>query len=162
MQSGETAPFDRARDLVARAIAGGSLAGVATIATIALCGRRETRSAAAPINATSHILWGDAAGRTNAVDLEHTLPGVLINTAAGMFWALVHELVLARLARRDRAAAATSGAVVAALAYVVDYHLIPRRLSPGWELRLSRRSVALGFIALGASLSIAQLVRARR
>ena len=82
--------------------------------------------------------------------------------SAGLFWALVHELVLERLPPHNRAAAAASGAAVAGLAYVVDYHLIPRRLSPGWELRLPRKSVALGFAVLGLTLAVAGLARARR
>jgi hypothetical protein len=90
------------------------------------------------------------------------VPGLLINTGAGMFWALVQELLLARSHYRDRATAAATGAAVGALAYAVDYHLIPRRLTPGWELRLSRRGVALGFVALGVSLAVAGLLRARR
>lgn len=150
------------RELLARAATAGSFAGLITTAAVAQAGARETGSAAAPINATSHVLWGDDAGQTDAVDLKHTLPGLLINVGAGVFWALVHELVLERLPRRDRATAAASGAAVAGLAYVVDYHLIPRRLSPGWELRLPRKSVALGFVALGLSLAVAGLARARR
>jgi hypothetical protein len=57
---------------------------------------------------------------------------------------------------------AGSGAVVGGLAYLVDYHLIPRRLTPGWELRVSRGSVALGFAALGLSLGLAAVLRTRR
>jgi hypothetical protein len=147
--------------LITRAIARGSLAGVVTTAAVALAGRREARSAVAPINATSHVLWGDEAGRADAVDLKHTLPGLLINTGAGVFWALVHELLLPQSHRRDRATRVATGAAVSALAYAVDYHLIPRRLTPGWELRLSQRGVALGFIALGASLAVAGFLRAR-
>ena len=152
----------RARSLVARAIASGSLAGLATTATVALCGARQAGSAAAPINATSHVLWGDEARSANAVDVKHTVSGLLINTGAGVFWSLVHELALRRSRNRGRATAAATGAAVAALAYVVDYHLIPRRLTPGWELRLPRRSVALGFVALGAALAVAGFCRARR
>jgi hypothetical protein len=157
-----TEPAQQPQTLVARAIAAGSLAGLATTATLAVCGARDAGSGAAPINATSHVLWGDEAGTTDAIDIKHTVPGLLINTGAGIFWALVNELVLARLKDRDRAAAVASGAAVAGLAYVVDYHLIPRRLTPGWELRLSRRSVALGFVALGATLAVAGYLRARR
>ncbi len=153
---------ERSPSLLAHAVAAGSLAGLATTAAVALSGRHETGSGVAPINATSHVLWGDEAGATDAVDVKHTLPGMLINVGAGVFWALVHELVLERLPRRDAAATVASGAAVAGLAYVVDYHLIPRRLSPGWELRVSRKSVALGFVALGLSLCVAGLVRARR
>jgi hypothetical protein len=149
-------------DAIARALSSGSLAGLVTTAAVALAGRREARSAVAPINATSHVLWGDEAGTADAVDLKHTLPGLLINAGAGVFWALTRELLLARLPARNRATAAATGAAVGALAYAVDYHLIPRRLTPGWELRLSRRGVALGFVALGASLAVAGWLRRRR
>jgi hypothetical protein len=147
---------------VTRGVATGALAGLATTAAVALCGVREIGSGVAPINATSHVLWGDEAGAADAVDVKHTLPGLLINVGAGVFWALAYEALLELSPRRDRAAAMASGAAIAGLAYVVDYHLIPRRLTPGWELRLPRRSVAHAFVALGASLCIAGLARARR
>ncbi len=146
---------------LSRAVAVGALAGVATTAVVALCGQRETGNAVAPINATSHVLWGDEAAAADAVDLKHTLPGVVINAGAGVFWACVQQLLLGRVARTHGAAVA-SGVAVASLAYVVDYHLIPRRLSPGWELRVSGRSVALGFVALGVSLALAALAGVRR
>ena len=145
-----------------RALSSGSLAGIATTAAVSLVGLREQSNAVAPINATSHVLWGDEAGAADEVDLKHTVPGLLINTGAGVFWALIHELLLERVRPRDAAEGAASGAAVAALAYVVDYHLIPRRLSPGWELRVSRRGVALGFATLGACLALSGILRARR
>jgi hypothetical protein len=148
-------------ETLSRAVAVGSLAGVATTVVVALCGQRETGNPVAPINATSHVLWGDEAAAADAVDMKHTLPGVVINAGAGVFWACVQQLLLKRVPRTNGAAVA-SGVAVAALAYVVDYHLIPRRLSPGWELRVSGRSVALGFVALGASLALAALAGARR
>jgi hypothetical protein len=149
-------------DTIARALSNGSVAGLVTTAAVALAGRREARSAAAPVNATSHVMWGDEAATVDGVDLKHTVPGLLINAGAGVFWALVHELLLARSPSRDRATAAAAGAAVGALAYAVDYHLVPRRLTPGWELRLSRRGVALGFVALGASLAVAGWLRGHR
>jgi hypothetical protein len=147
--------------LLIRAAKTGSLAGAATTAAIAWLGAREAGSAAGPINATSHVLWGDEAGATDAIDVKHTLPGLLINGGAGVFWALVYELLRSRARPGDRAAALANGAAVAGLAYVVDYHLIPRRLTPGWELRLSRRSVALGFVVLGAALGLSGVRRVR-
>jgi hypothetical protein len=150
------------QQLVVRALGPGSFAGLATMAVVALAGMRESRSGAGPINATSHVIWGDKAGSADSVDLKHTLPGVLINGGAGVFWALAHELLRTRVRRRGPVAAVAGGAAVAGLAYLVDYHVIPRRLSPGWELRLSRGSVALGFVALGLSLAVAELARRPR
>ena len=150
------------RALIARAMTSGTFAGLATTAAVALCSARDGGSAVAPINATSHVLWGDEAGNADAVDVKHTVPGLLINAGAGVFWALVQELVLGSSRNPNRATAAASGAAVAAVAYVVDYHLIPRRLTPGWELRLPRRSVALAFVALGVTLGIAALLHPRR
>jgi hypothetical protein len=153
---------DEAPPTLKRAIATGLVAGLATTAAVAARGFRETGSGVAPINATSHVLWGDEAGKTNAVDVKHTATGLLINAGAGVFWAFVQELLLRRMKHRDRATVAATGAAVAGLAKVVDYHLIPRRLTPGWELRLSRRSVALGFVVLGVSLAVARLLQSRR
>jgi hypothetical protein len=150
------------QQIVVRALGRGSFAGLATMATVALAGMREARSGVGPINATSHVIWGDKAATTDIVDLKHTLPGVLINGGAGVFWALVHELLQTRVRRDGPVATVACGAAVASLAYVVDYHLIPRRLTPGWELRLSRGSVALGFVALGFSLVVAELAGPRR
>jgi hypothetical protein len=152
-----------AAPLVGRALTSGVFAGLATTAVLALLGRREAGSGAAPINATSHVLWGDDdAGSADAVDAKHTAAGLLINVGAGVFWSFVKELLLELTGRRSRAAAATTGAAVAGLAHAVDYRLIPRRLTPGWELRLSPRSVALGFVALGVALAVAGLARSTR
>jgi hypothetical protein len=46
----------------------------------------------------------------------------------------------------------------AAIAGAVDYGLVPRRLSPGWEHALPPRGVAAGFAALGLGLALGALV----
>jgi hypothetical protein len=52
---------------------------------------------------------------------------------------------------------ATGAVGVAALAYVTDYHLIPRRFTPGFELSLSRHSFPWLYAALAAGLFIPYL-----
>jgi hypothetical protein len=151
-----------ARETLSRSVMRGALAGALAAAVVALRGLREAGSAAAPINATSHGIWGDVAGTVDTVDAKHTATGLLLNVGAGVFWAFLQELAHTRVRPRGRAAAAASGFAVAGLAYVVDYHLIPRRLSPGWELRVSQRSVAYGFVALGAALALAGLMSSPR
>jgi hypothetical protein len=142
----------------------GSIACVATLAAAALLGKRERGSAVAPINATSHILWGEEdAARARVPDIKHTVPGVALNEGACVFWAAFYEKAFGHRAERgDVAAAVAGGGAIAALAYLVDYHLVSKRLTPGWELQLSGRSLAVMYAALALSFPLRGLMRRRR
>lgn len=59
-------------------------------------------------------------------------------------------------------AALLGGAATAALAYLTDYHVVPRRLTPGVEKRLTGRSLFLVFGALAVGLSAGAWLRRRR
>jgi hypothetical protein len=138
----------------------GSIACIATLAAAALCGARRNGNAVAPVNATSHVLWGEEAGRALAVDAKHTVPGVALNEGACVFWAAFYEKAFGGAADRGNTAAAfAGGGAIAALAYLVDYHLVSKRLTPGWELHLDRRSLAVVYAALALSLPLRGLLR---
>lgn len=140
----------------------GAAGALAAGAAVALRGRRDSGSALAPINATSHVLWGDEAADVEHATLPHTLPGVLINAGAGMWWALVLQMLFGEAVdRRGLPTAVLAGAATAALAYVVDYHLVPKRLMPGWELRMTRRSLYASLGAMGAGLALGALLSRR-
>ena len=126
------------------ALIAGSIVSVFTIAAVALRGRADSGSAVAPINATTHVVYGPEAGDIEAPDLGHTLPGLAINAGASVLWATVYERLFGG-ARQPGAVGKSllGGGVVAALAYLVDYHLVPKRLTPGWEERVSGRSLAV-------------------
>lgn len=148
----------------------GALAGCATTLAAAVAGRRVTGSYTAPLNATSHFLWGERAGWQNRPSLKFTATGVATNFAASVFWALFYEGLAARR-KRTPARALADATLVCAAAYVTDYHLVPKRLTPGWEMRLPGRALAAvyGALALGlcardllqTSDSRARLTRAR-
>lgn len=149
--------------LVTRALTSGTVSGLATSAIAALAGKRETTSYAAPLNATSHILWGEKAALHNDTSLKYTGSGFLLNHMAAIMWAAVYEKWVVPAVSRWSAtrpsiaplAAAAGGVAVAAGAYVTDYYLVPRRFTPGYEMRLSGRSLALiyGALALGLAAS---------
>lgn len=148
-----------------RSLASGTVAGLAVSAVAALAGKRETASYAAPINATSHILWGDEAARHDRASLKYTATGFVLNHLAAVMWAAVHERWVAPAVARWSAtrpslaplAATAGGAAVAAGAYVTDYYLVPRRFTPGYEKRLSGQSLALIYGALALGLAAATL-----
>ncbi|HWA78516.1 MAG TPA: hypothetical protein VG937_39545 [Polyangiaceae bacterium] len=121
-----------------------------TLATAAL-GKLQCGSAAAPLNATSHIVWGDNAKRRDDTDVRHTLVGAVLNAAAMVSWPTVQHLLFPR--PRARWGSLATGATVAALAYVTDYYVVPKRFTPGFEARLSRAGLATVYAALAAALA---------
>lgn len=145
------------------ALISGTLAGIATAVAETLCGQAEHRGAASPLNAVSHIAWGDEAARHKDVSLKYTGTGFLFNHAAAVMWASVYEHWFGQAAERGEVGKAlTGGAAVAGLAYLTDYHLVPERLTPGFEKRLSGRSMAAVFGALALSLPLRGLIQGSR
>src|SRR5689334_13307947 len=87
-------------EMIADGLWEGAAATAATTAVAAACGETELKSAVAPLNAVSHIIWGDEAAVETDTSVQYTLPGVLLNSAAVSSWAILQELVFGR--RRER------------------------------------------------------------
>ena len=138
--------------MIVRALISGGLAAAATTLVAAVAGRRFVGSYAAPLNATSHFLWGDKAARKNGVSLRYTAVGLAANAGACVFWALLYEALSKRRPIRN-------AALVSAAAYVTDYYVVPCRLTPGFELRLPGRALAAIYGALTLGLSARDVAR---
>jgi hypothetical protein len=136
-----------------RSLLNGSVTNLCVAAMAAWCGRQEHGRTITPVNAISHILWGDQAAATNDVSWKYTGAGLALNEAACVFWALLYE-ALAQRRTTGPARRVLYGAGVAALAYVTDYHLIPRRFTPGFELHLPRRRFLPIYAGLAAGLLV--------
>ncbi|WP_019140500.1 hypothetical protein [Noviherbaspirillum massiliense] len=143
---------------VRQALVSGTVAAATTSLAAALAGKRETGSYVAPLNATSHIIWGDQEARQNDTSFKYTLTGVLLNYGAGIFWAAFYERWFGRGghpdAQRSLSRPLIGAAVVTAGAYLTDYYLVPKRFTPGYELRLSGKSLLAiyGALALGLAM----------
>lgn len=141
--------------------AAGVAATAATTATILLLGYRRDQTAWAPLNAVGHIAFGDEAARHTEFSARYTATGAALNSAAVLSWAAVYSGAMLLLPRKTWPAAVATGAGVAALAYVVDYHVMPRRLTPGFEKRLSGQSMFAIYSTLAAGLAAGWLMRTR-
>lgn len=149
-------------ELMTRTLQTAGPATAATTVAAAACGARDAESTAAPINAVSHIAWGDEAAQHDAPSLKYTATGAALNAAAIASWAAVYEMGFGKPARRGEVKTALLGGVAtAALAYVTDYYVVPRRLTPGFEKRLSPLSMFAVYAALAASLPLASLAAGR-
>ncbi|MEI7037602.1 hypothetical protein [Fulvimonas yonginensis] len=129
----------------------GTVAGLAAAAALALLAKSEGKGALQPINATSHWLHGEKAAECDALDAPHTLVGFATHCASAVFWALPFEFWRARRRPRSAGALLRGACTTSAVAAAVDYGVTPKRLTPGWELVLSKRAMvaAYGALALG-------------
>lgn len=144
------------------AVVSGSVASVVSTAALALLSTVEGRGAAQPTNATSHWWYGDRAARVASPSAAETAVGYATNHAAAIFWALLFETLRSRLSVRSLSGSAQLAAATAMVAAVVDYGLVPKRLTPGWELVLSRKSTAAAFLALAAGLTLGGMLSEQR
>ena len=139
--------------------AGAALASAAVAASFA---KAEGKGALQPLNATSHWLHGEAAGRVSRLDGSHSGVGIATHILSALFWAVPYALWLR--SAPDRSPGRSPGEIVggaaatAIVAAAVDYGAMPRRLSPGWELALDRPGIAATFVGLGLGLAGGALV----
>lgn len=140
--------------LLGRAAISGTVASVTSTLTLAAAAKAERRGALRPVNATSHWLNGPAAAEVREADMAHTGVGYGTHHAATFFWAVLFESLVGRRRAPTILAIAQDAAVTGAVAAAVDYIATPKRFTPGWEYVLSKRSMALTYVALSAGLMI--------
>ena len=135
------------------ALVSGSSASLASAVALGVAARLEGKRALQPINATSHWLHGDAAASHTGLDWTHTGVGYATNHLASIFWAVFFETWLQRRRLQGRGLLLRDALVMSVIAAAVDYQATPRRFTPGWELVLSRKGMALGYAGLAIGLA---------
>lgn len=144
------------------AVISGTLASVLSTGLLAWLGNRRVGKPFAPTNATSHWLWGDTES-FNAVEpsLRHTAVGYATHHASAWMWALFYHRLLATEQERTPATVLRDAAVVTAVAACVDYGLVPKRLTPGFEAHLTRGNMVGVFAAIATGLALGALLTGR-
>jgi hypothetical protein len=141
----------------------GSVASVLSTAVLAIAGSREAGSPVAPTNAVSHWLWGDEALHAQRPTLRHTATGYLTHHLAAVFWAALYSLVYGQRRTAPSVPQAIAGGVAtSAVAFAVDYGVVPRRLTPGFEHRLSDSAMLATYASLAVGFALGALLVSRR
>ena len=139
------------------ALVSGTVASAASTVTLALLARSEGQGALQPVNSTSHWLNGEQAASFRGADLAHTVVGYATHHAATLFWAVLFE----RWIRARRPVAPLpmlrDAVAMSAFAAAVDYGATPKRFTPGWEFVLSKRSMAVAYVAMAFGLAAGAL-----
>jgi hypothetical protein len=144
----------------ARLLASGVSAALLSSLAVAVASRRRTGSFVAGVNATSHIVHGEAAFDRGAPSLAHTGVGLLLHGMATLTWAAVFTaLQRHRNEPHARPSAWVDAGVTAALAYGVDYALTPRRFTPGYERHLHAGGMWATYGALALGLALPSLLQ---
>ncbi len=136
----------------------GSIASAVTTAALAAMAKAEGKGALQPTNSTSHWLHGDHSGQVRSLDLKYTGVGYATHHASAIFWALPFEAWLAARPPRSAGGIFARAAAVAGIAALVDYALVPKRVTPGWEEVLPPRDIAAAFGALAVGLAAGAFV----
>ena len=104
------------------------------------------------INCTAHWLYGDKAAHMGRTGGRVTLVGLATNTAATMFWAWLYDRALGKQPGLMRRLAVT--AALGPVAYMVDYKATPKRFTPGWELVMAPRRMALVYLSMVIGMAL--------
>jgi hypothetical protein len=145
-----------------RVLTNGALASAVSGVVLMRRGKAETGSAAAPVNAVSHWLWPRSALRRDAASARYTATGAVVHYAASLLWCGLYEGLRGRRSHPTAANAIGDALAVTAVAAVVDLKLVPKRLTPGFEERLSARSLVMVYGGFAAGLALGGLLALRR
>ncbi len=113
----------------------------------------ERKPILSPLNAISHIIFGDRALDENHQSGLKVLLGLMLNAMAMVGWAAVAELGFRSfsLAPHDYKTVIPIAIVVTVLAYYVDFFVVPKRFTPGFERILSWKSLGVVYAFLAMS-----------
>jgi uncharacterized membrane protein YagU involved in acid resistance len=112
-----------------------------------------------PLNTVAHIVLGSRAFYVTDAHLLVTTLGVLVHVASVVVWGILFAIVLARAegVRLWLGALVFTAAIAA-----IDFLLLPKRFSPGFEESLTRVEVVVVYAVLAASLVLARRTVAPR
>jgi len=162
-QTGPTGEQDTQRSplkvLLTRAFCSGSCASMVSSLLVSWFSHCRSNAAAAGTNATSQWIWPRQAHRRTGWSVRHTVTGYLIHHASSVFWATAYETL--RCGRRSPQPVVALAAATAVTAYLVDYNVVPSRLTPGFERRLQPMDMFCIYAAFGVGLALPWLLPSR-
>jgi hypothetical protein len=109
-----------------------------------------------PLNTVAHILIGSRAFYVLSAHPLVTPAGILVHASSLVGWGVIFSLALARL---RGAPVWVLGILFAGVVALIDFVVLPERLSPGFETILTRGEVAVvfGVMAVAMTLSASRL-----
>jgi hypothetical protein len=146
-----------------RALFSGASASISSAIALSICSSVDEGSYAGGLNGPSQWLWGEAEAYTRKASVRHTAVGYGIHHLTSVFWATLYERMFGEPAARKTPLRRLAEAMVSSTgAYLVDYHLTPRRLRPGFEKHVRTPSMFVVYGAFALGLAAASIIRDRK
>ncbi len=147
---------------VRQALVSGFTASLLSTAVMVVAGKVERNAPAGPVNGPSQWVFGRSAAYRRSATLRYTLTGFVIHHLMATGWAVLHERMFGRHKQAQTPVQRLGyAAVTAAAANFVDYRLTPRRLQPGFDAQLSKKSLFAIYAAFAVGLTVYELGRRR-
>jgi hypothetical protein len=138
----------------------GTAASVVSTLVLIACGKRERDDAAQPVNGPSQWTWGRHAPHVHGFSVRYTVTGYAIHHAMSVLWAVLFERL--RPQAESPSSVAAAAGLTAAIAYNVDFGVVPTRLSPGFQAKISRRCLYATYAGFAAALAATAMLGKRR
>ncbi|MEI7578110.1 MAG: hypothetical protein WCK51_14565 [Armatimonadota bacterium] len=134
---------------------------IATIGGVILLAGVTGKPLYAPIQAISHIVFGERTYQNEKRNLLFLAVGFGLNGFAMIGWSGIAELCFRAFgtAPGNLPTAFVVAIGVTVMAYFVDFHVVPKRLTPGFEHILSTKSLLSVYTLLAVSLLLGSLGR---
>jgi hypothetical protein len=113
------------------------------------CRKGRGTTSGTPDQCDRTLVRGDEAAASRAFDAKHTVLGFATHEGASIFWAAIFQALRKLGPNRP---AAVDAIAVSALAAFVDYLVVPKRLTPGWEKVVTPRSIGLAYGVMAVAL----------
>lgn len=130
----------------------GAVATVATTVAVVTATAKERRTPYTGVQAVSHIAYGEQAIGQDKYRPKFFWTGFGLNLAAMLGWAAVFEGGRRWLGWSEPGSIACLAIGVTALAYVVDFFVVPKRLTPGFERVVSQPTLLAIYGVLATSI----------
>ena len=145
------------KSIMTSAARSGAFGTAASTLALGLGAFAEGRGAAQPLNATSHLLHGEKAADPRGLSGAYTGIGVGTHAVATLLWAVAFEASPSIRPVREPFRICGRASAIGVLAAIVDYTMTPKRFTPGWELVLSKSSMAAVYAAMASGFAAAAL-----
>ena len=140
--------------IIGKGLKTGFALAAATTAAIMISSDRELGSPWAAINDVAHIVDGDEKEQPTEFSQRESGLGVFVNGTAMCAWGVLYEGALTVTKQKSNIA---YGMLASAIAYGIDYYIVPKQYTPGIEKKLSGASIFTAYTLLGLTLGLSGL-----